>query len=248
MGRTGAANYCGVWLFGTTRAVGFQIAKADMCGRFTNRLTWREIVALYRLAVPATPERNLPARYNICPTDTIDAVIERSVKRDLVPMRWGLIPSWWKKTAREVPATFNARAETLAVKPMFRDAFKGNRCLIPASGYYEWLSTPTGTARDGAPLTIAGLWDEWKDIATGMNVLSCTIIVTNANALARKVHDRMPVLLQPEDFDRWLAGATSTEMLKPAPDEYLQVWPVSRRVNSSRAPSDDQTLIEQIAA
>jgi putative SOS response-associated peptidase YedK len=157
-------------------------------------------------------------------------------------MPWGLIPSWWKKTAREVPATFNARAETLAVKPMFRDAFKGNRCLIPASGYYEWLST------DGAPLTIAGLWDEWKDIATGMNVLSCTIIVTNANALARKVHDRMPVLLQPEDFDRWLAGAASTEMLKPAPDEYLQVWPVSRRVNSSRAPSDDQTLIEQIAA
>jgi putative SOS response-associated peptidase YedK len=71
-----------------------------MCGRFTNRLTWREIVALYRLTVPATPERNLPARYNICPTTTIDAVIERDAKRELVPMRWGLVPSWWKKTAR----------------------------------------------------------------------------------------------------------------------------------------------------
>jgi hypothetical protein len=85
-----------------------------MCGRFTNRLTWREIVALSRLAVPATPERNLPASYNICPTDAIDVVIERGANA------LGLIPSWWMKTAKEVPATFNARAETLAVKPMFR--------------------------------------------------------------------------------------------------------------------------------
>ena len=126
--------------------------------------------------------------------------------------------------------------------------------MIPASGYYEWLKTPTGkqphyyTARDGGALTMAGLWDEWKDRETGMNVLSCTMIVTNANALAGTVHDRMPVLLQPEDFPRWLAGSASTEMLKPAADDYLQVWPVSRRVNSSRAPADDPTLIEQIAA
>jgi putative SOS response-associated peptidase YedK len=192
----------------------------------------------------------LPARYNICPTDVIDVVIERDNKVDLVPMRWGLIPSWWKKTANEVPATFNARFETLGVKPMFRDAFRRNRCLIPASGYYEWLKTPTGkqhhyyTARDGAPLTMAGLWDEWKDTETGINVLSCTMIVTNANALAGQVHDRMPVL----NFPRWLAGTAGAEMLKPARDDYLQVWPVSRRVNSSRAPSDDPNLIEQIAA
>lgn len=129
-----------------------------MCGRFTNRLTWREIVALYRLSVPAQPERNLPGRYNICPTDTIDAVVERDGKRDLVSMRWGLVPWWWKKKAKETPATFNARAETVATKPMFRDASKRKRCLIPASGYYEWQATPT--ARDGSPLTIAGLWDE----------------------------------------------------------------------------------------
>lgn len=115
-----------------------------MCGRFTNRLTWREIVALYRLNVPITPERNLPARYNICPTQTIDAVIERAGERELVPMRWGLVPAWWKKSAKEVPSTFNARAETVATKPMFRAAFKRNRCLVPASGYYEWLATPTG--------------------------------------------------------------------------------------------------------
>ena len=103
-----------------------------MCGRFTNRLTWREIVALYRLAVPLAPERNLPARYNICPTDTIDVVVEREGKRDLAPMRWGLIPSWWRGRIKDVPATFNARAETVGQKPMFRDAFMRSRCLIPA--------------------------------------------------------------------------------------------------------------------
>ncbi len=105
-----------------------------MYGRFTYRLTWREIVALYRLTVPAMPERNLPARYNICPTNTIDAVIEREGKRELVPMRWGLVPSWWKKTAKEIPSTFNARAwpradqgrkapsfVQLALQPMFAE-------------------------------------------------------------------------------------------------------------------------------
>src|SRR5215467_7339116 len=184
-----------------------------MCGRFTNRLTWREIVALYRLAVPATPERNLPARYNICPTDTIDVVIERDGHVDLVPMRWGLIPSWWKKTAKEVPATFNARAETLADKPMFRDAFKRNRCLIPASGYYEWLKTPTGkqpyyyTARDGAPLTMAGLWDGVEGYG---NWHACAQLYHDCYERQR-AHDRMPVLLQPEDFPRWLAGTAKTE-------------------------------------
>jgi putative SOS response-associated peptidase YedK len=224
-----------------------------MCGRFTNRLTWREIVALYRLTVPATPERNLPARYNICPTTTIDAVIERDAERELVPMRWGLVPSWWKKKAKETPATFNTRAETVAEKPMFRSAFKRTRCLIPASGYYEWHGSPTGkqpyyyTARDGSSLTIAGIWDEWKDIETGEPLKSCTMIITNANELASKIHDRMPVLLQPKDFDRWLTGNAGTELLKPEANDYLQTWPVSRRVNSSRAPGDDPTLIEQAA-
>jgi putative SOS response-associated peptidase YedK len=225
-----------------------------MCGRFTNRLTWREIVALYRLSVPATPERNLPARYNICPTDTIDAVVEREGRREMVPMRWGLVPSWWKKKAKEAPATFNARAESVAEKPMFRDAFKRSRCLIPASGYYEWQNTPTGkqphyyTASDGSPLTIAGLWDEWKEIETGQPLMSCTMIITNANELASKIHDRMPVLLQPKDFDGWLAGNAGSELLKPVANDYLQAWPVSRRVNSSRAPGDDPTLIDRVAA
>jgi putative SOS response-associated peptidase YedK len=171
-----------------------------------------------------------------------------------MPMRWGLVPWWWKKKAKEAPATFNARAESVAEKPMFRDAFKRSRCLIPASGYYEWQKTPTGKqpyyyiARDGSPLTIAGLWDEWKDIETGEPLKSCTMIITNANELASKIHDRMPVLLQPKDFDGWLNGTAGIELMRPAPENYLQTWPVSRRVNSSRAPRDDSTLIDRVAA
>ena len=92
-----------------------------MCGRFTNRLTWREIVALYRLSVPAEPERNLPARYNICPTDIIDAVIERGGERDPVPVRWGLILNWWKKTAKEIPATLSVRNSRSRIRKIKRD-------------------------------------------------------------------------------------------------------------------------------
>lgn len=223
-----------------------------MCGRFTNRLTWREIHNLYRLTAPSTPERNLPARYNICPTTSIDVVVERDSKRELVPMRWGLVPSWWKKKAKETPSTFNARAETVAEKPMFRTAFKRKRCLIPASGYYEWSTTPTGkqpfyfTARDDSPLTIAGLWEEWTDVETGEPLKSCTMIITTANKLVAKVHDRMPVLLRLKDFEPWLSCKAGTELLKPAANDVLQMWPVSKRVNSSRAPGDDPTLIERV--
>ena len=106
-----------------------------MCGRFTQSYTWRELVELYRLTQPA---RNLRPRYNIAPTTSIDVLRLADRGRELVPMRWGLIPGWWKKTAKEVPSTFNARAETAAEKPMFRSAFKRARCIVPASGYYEW--------------------------------------------------------------------------------------------------------------
>src|SRR5436309_1436301 len=108
-----------------------------MCGRFTRYHTWAEIYHLYRLTAPAAS--NLQPRFNICPTTTIDTVIARDGKRELVPMRGGLVPSWWKKPLKELKlATFNARVETVAEKPFFRGAFNRTRCLIPVSGYYEW--------------------------------------------------------------------------------------------------------------
>jgi putative SOS response-associated peptidase YedK len=109
-----------------------------MCGRFTVKATWAEIAALYRLTMNAPPH-NLRPRYNVCPTDPVDVV---TAQRELVTMRWGLVPWWWSKPLKELRmATFNARSETVETKPVFRDAFKGKRCLIPMSGYYEWQNT-----------------------------------------------------------------------------------------------------------
>jgi putative SOS response-associated peptidase YedK len=129
----------------------------EMCGRATYKLTWEEIVALYRLTL-GQPAVNTRARYNVCPTTTVDTIVAVDGKRRLERMRWGLVPSWWSKPLKEMKlATFNARAETVATKPMFRSAFKRNRCLIPVSGYYEWQDTPGGkqpwyfTARNGSP-------------------------------------------------------------------------------------------------
>lgn len=223
-----------------------------MCARFTQRYTWHEIRDLYELA--GTP-RNLQAHYNIAPTDTVDVVTPaRDGANHLSPMRWGLIPSWWKKTIKDVPATFNARAETVVDKPMFRDAFRSRRCIIPASGYYEWRNMPDGkqpyfvSASDGGVLSIAGLWDRWTNPQTGEPVISCTMIITDANALARPVHDRMPVLLAPADIGAWLGGAGGIELLRPAADTTLRMWPVSRRVNRTGSGDDDPTLPDEVAA
>ena len=194
---------------------------------------------------------NIAPRYNIAPTTMIDVVVPHETGRGLPTMRWGLIPSWWKKTAKEAPSTFNARAETVATKPMFRTAFKRSRCLIPTSGYYEWKATSTGkqpyyiSAHDASVLSFAGLWDEWRDIETGEAVKSCTIIVTDANALTRQIHERMPVVIAPERFGPWLTGVAGTELLKSVPEEMLQMWSVSRKVN--RVGNDsDPTLIDLI--
>jgi putative SOS response-associated peptidase YedK len=222
-----------------------------MCGRFTQRYTWREIEDLYSLMGAA---RNLQPHSNIAPTDTIDVVkpADDGTNR-VVPMRWGFIPSWWKKTIKDVPATFNARAETILDKPMFRDAFTRRRCIIPASGYYEWQKMPDGrqphfiSAADGTVLSIAGLWERWTNPATGEPVMSCTMIVTDANALLRPIHDRMPVLVEPADFEVWLGGTGGIELLRPAAAAKLRMWPVSRRVNRTGSGDDDPTLTNEVA-
>jgi putative SOS response-associated peptidase YedK len=224
-----------------------------MCGRATYKLTWEEIVALYRLTLGPAPH-NFQPRFNVCPTTTIDAIVAEDGKRELIRARWGLVPGWWKKPLKELKlATFNARAETVDEKPMFRSAFKRKRCLIPVSGYYEWQDTPGGkqpwyfTARDGSPaLSIAGLWDEWTNPETPKPLKSCTMIITEPNKFVAEVHDRMPVLLTEQQFDPWLTGKAGVEYLKSAPNDFLQKWPVSKRVNSSRADDNDATLIEKI--
>jgi putative SOS response-associated peptidase YedK len=223
-----------------------------MCGRATYKLTWEEIVALYQLTLGLSPPHNFQPRFNVCPTTKIDAVTERDGTRTLEQMRWGLVPSWWPKTLKQWKlASFNARAETVEEKPTFRSAYRSNRCLIPVSGYYEWQDTPDGkqpwyfTRRDGKPITIAGLWDEWTDKETLNRLKSCTMIITEPNKFVAEVHDRMPVILEQKDFEPWLREGGPL-LLRPAANDVLQKWPVSKRVNSSRAPDEDATLIEPI--
>ena len=154
-----------------------------MCGRFTYKLTWEELVRLYRLSLDQPP-RNTQASYNVCPTDTIDTIVFHDGKRELVPMRWGLVPRWWSKTIKDAKmATFNARAETVETKPFFRDAFKRTRCLIPVSGYYEWQDTPGGkqpwyfTARDGSPAPPGTA--SWRN-SLGSRALAASLNVASA--------------------------------------------------------------------
>src|SRR5215471_1902475 len=176
-----------------------------MCGRFTQRYTWREVHDLYGLTGAA---RNLQAHYNIAPNDTVEVVrTAENRTTELVPMRWGLVPWWWKKPLKQLPASLNARAESVADKPMFRDAFKRHQCIIPASGYYEWVKKPDDkqpyfiSGADGNVLSFAGLWDRWRNPEIGEPVTSCTIIVTDANELTRPIHNRMPVILDKADFE-----------------------------------------------
>ena len=215
--------------------------------------TWAELHALYRGFLENTS--NLQPRYNICPTTQVDAVVSQDGKRSLQSMRWSLVPAWWSKPLKELKlATFNARAETVATKPFFRSSFKSKRCLMPASGYYEWHDTPEGkqpyyfTRRDGQVMTIAALWDEWTDKAKEATLRSCCMIITEPNTFVAEVHDRMPVILEAKDFEQWEMGDAkdAANLMKPAPENILQKWPVSKRVNSSRADGDDATLIERV--
>ena len=221
-----------------------------MCGRFTQHYTWTEINEL--LSVFGTL-RNLRPRYNIAPTTDVDVIrLDGEGQRELVSMRWGLVPFFWKKGIKEVPATFNAKAETVAEKPMFREAFKRRRCIIPASGFYEWTGEKGDkqphlfTAADGSPvLAMAGLWGSWRNPETGEDVLSCTIVVSGASEWMQPYHDRMPVLLAPSDFDAWLDGLMGQGGLKPASEAALREWPVSKRLNKTGQGDDDPTIIRQ---
>jgi putative SOS response-associated peptidase YedK len=137
---------------------------------------------------------------------------------------------------------------------MFRDAFKRHRCIVPASGYYEWLKRPDGkqpyfiSAADRGVLSLAGLWDQWRNPETGELMTSCTIIVTDANELTGTIHNRMPAVLDNADVRPWLSGTGGAELLRPAGEDRLRMWPVSRRVNKTGTYDEDPTLIAEVAA
>ena len=205
--------------------------------------------------------RNWPGNFNVCPTQDVGVIVPRDGRRTFERVRWGLIPAWWSKPIKGFGlATFNARAETVRTKPFFRDAFKNSRCLMPVSGYYEWhYESPADkkekpqpyyfTRRDGGVMTVAALCDTWRDKSEGRDVRSCAMVITEPNRFVAEVHDRMPVVLEKAQFDQWMNGTPdeAAELMKPAAEDVLQRWPVSKRINSSRTPGEDPTLIEEVA-
>jgi putative SOS response-associated peptidase YedK len=211
-----------------------------MCGRFALFASGDEIAQLCGLA--EAPD--LTPRYNVAPTQHVAAVRLDDGRRTLVPLRWGLIPPWARDPAGIGHSLINARAETVAEKPAFRSAFRSRRCLIPATGFYEWLATgakhkqPYFTRmRDGRPFAFAGLWERWHG-GEGEPVETCALLTTEANELVRPVHDRMPVILGPGDFAAWLDPRTPADqlhaLLRQYPAEAMEAGAVGRYVSNPR--------------
>lgn len=218
-----------------------------MCGRFT--LTSDMDLLLYRFAAIWTNNHfdHFP-RYNIAPTQQVLSVVNNNDQRELKPLKWGLIPSWSKELNIGVKM-INARCETIAEKPSFKNLLKRKRCLIPADGFYEWIKLKSKKQpvyirlKSEAVFSFAGLWDTWRS-PTNETINSCTIITTNANDLIAPVHNRMPVIFTPEQEKLWLDptitdNVTLTSLLKPFPEKELTMYNVNPIVNSPRNDSPE---------
>lgn len=228
-----------------------------MCGRYVVAYDPQTLVSGFSL-VRAQP---FPKRWNVAPQSAVPVVYEtREGERVAENLRWGLLPHWAKDPALAQKLN-NARAESVFDKPSFRQAVRRRRCLLPASGFYEWQPPTPGlpaktpkqpwyiSAADGGLLAMAGLFEAWKAPGSEEWLLTCCVVTTQANALMVPIHDRMPVLLPPAHWATWLARgvqdeATLAPLMQPCPPEVLRAWPVSRAV--SHSASDGEALTEPL--
>ena len=210
-----------------------------MCGRFAITLPDDAMAR----AFDARPANDLPPvpRFNICPTQPVASVISREGQRHLGPMRWGFLPHWYR-TPTDGPLLINARAETIAEKPAFRAAVRARRCIIPASGFYEWTKDAQGNRlpwyirpTQADMMAFAGVWQVWEQ--GGARHVTCAIVTCPANAALAHIHHRMPVILAPDDWALWLgeAGHGAATLMRPAPDAALTAHRVGTAVNSNKA-------------
>jgi putative SOS response-associated peptidase YedK len=212
-----------------------------MCGRFAQSSSPEALARQFRIAGPQ-PAETRPS-WNLAPSQ-LALVVRRNPEtgfRHLDPLLWGLVPHWTKdfKSARR---PINARAETVASSPMFSSAFKKRRCLVPADAWYEWKAAGRAkqpyafAAHDRMPLAFAGLWESWTEPGMGKILRTFTILTTEANQIAATVHDRMPVIISPADWQLWLGEEEGNPagLLHPASDELLESWPVSPAVGNIR--------------
>ncbi|MGD1877521.1 MAG: SOS response-associated peptidase [Kiloniellaceae bacterium] len=219
-----------------------------MCGRFLLTAPPETLQRLFGfLELP-----NLEPRYNIAPSQAIAAMVrDDRAQRHFLWMRWGLVPSWSKEGQHSAPL-INARAETVAEKPSFRDAFARRRCVVFADGFYEWRQGGNRQPycirlTDTSPFALAAIWEPVGNAGDGEPGQGCALITTQANASMAAVHHRMPVILTPDRIGPWLDPATSRDaleaLLKPLPDDALALTPVSKRVNAVR--EDDADLLRE---
>jgi putative SOS response-associated peptidase YedK len=214
-----------------------------MCGRFVQY--FEEVVLARLLGLDGLDASQVFRNFNTAPTQSVAAVrLSPEGKRQLVPLRWGLVPGWSKDLSIG-QKLINARSETAHEKASFRSAFKHRRCLLPAAGFFEWKGPPKKkqpyfiTSVDSKPLVFAGLWERWE--RGPEPVKSCTILTTEANDFMRGIHTRMPVILAPADFERWLQ-TPDRELMRPCPDDALKAFPVSALVNNVRNNNPDCLL------
>jgi putative SOS response-associated peptidase YedK len=206
-----------------------------MCGRYSLSLTPQVVQALFGYE----DEHAFPPRGNVSPTEPIGIVADVDGRRRFLLVRWGFVPSWVKDPG-DFPLLFNARAETAADKPAFHNAIRRRRCLVPADGFYEWRRSGTGRGatrepflvrrRDGAPMAMGGVWETWAG-ADGSEIDTAAILTTGANGVVAAIHDRMPVIVEPADFDLWLDPhrddpADIARILRPASDDAVELIPV----------------------
>lgn len=217
-----------------------------MCGRFAVTLPNDAMAQLFA-AQPANTLPEVP-NFNVCPTNQVHVVRSGETGRQLLPMRWGFIPHWYK-AENAGPLLINARSETLAEKPAFREACRMRRCLMVATGFYEWTKSAQETRlpwyihrQDGAPIAFAGIWQDWG--GGEQRQPTCAIVTTGANESISNIHHRMPVILEPEQWSLWLGeeGKGAARLMQAAPDDTLIYHRVDPKVNSNRSSGPE--LIE----
>jgi len=226
-----------------------------MCGRFARKSTQEVLADWFGVELEDMPW--FAPSFNVAPQSTQPVIrINRdSGHREFALLRWGLVP-FWAKDAKFGYSTINARAEEAASKPAYREALKKRRCLVPANAFYEWmkpnakLKIPYAIAlNSGEPCALAGLWESWRP-PEGPPLESFTILTTDANEVTEPFHNRMPVILEPKDYDRWLdpgdPARPPIDLLRPYPADRMKAWPVSDRVGNVR--NNDSTLLDPVNA
>jgi putative SOS response-associated peptidase YedK len=224
-----------------------------MCGRVIQSSGPLHYAIVEGLDVRDSRLTNYPRRWNGAPSQEFLVIRQnhKTGERSLDLLRWGLIPSWCSdpKGGRK---PINAKSETVARLPTFRDAYGSRRCILPVDGFYEWLATKHGkqpyaiAMKDRSPFGIAALWENWKDPATGQWVRTFVVLTAQANDLVARIHDRMHAILKPADYARWLSPEPDPhdDLLVPFPSEPMTMWPISTRMNSPN--NDDEHLLEPV--